>query len=57
MLWGVLKNNRGKEKDLVATGILGGTGILPVILGATRQSPLQSVSPLRIGSDQYPLPY
>ncbi len=36
---GVLKNNREKENDLVAVGILCGTGILPVILWATRQSP------------------
>jgi hypothetical protein len=36
---GILKNNREKEKDLVAPGILGGTGILPVILGRLASRP------------------
>jgi hypothetical protein len=33
------KNNSEKDKDLVATGILGGTGILPVILGRLASRP------------------
>ena len=36
---GILKNNREKEEDLVATGILCGTGILPVILGRLASRP------------------
>jgi hypothetical protein len=36
---GIPKSNREKKQDLVATGILGGTGILPVILGRLASRP------------------
>jgi hypothetical protein len=42
---GIPKSNREKKQDLVATGILGGTGILPVILGRLASRPLY-VSPM-----------
>jgi hypothetical protein len=51
---GILKNNREKDKDLVATGILGGTGILPAILGRLASRPYSlshhfASAPIRIG--------
>jgi hypothetical protein len=35
----ILRSKREKKQDLVATGILGGTGILPVILGRLASRP------------------
>ena len=51
---GVLKSNREKKQDLVATGILGGTGILPVILGRLASRPY-SLSYHCIALRSYPL--
>ena len=45
---GILKNNREKEKDLVATAILGGTGI--VAISGSDRPPCRSVM-FRTGRD------
>jgi hypothetical protein len=54
-LLGVLKDNREKENDLVATGILGGTGILPVILGRLASRPYSLSYHSASRSDPYSL--
>jgi hypothetical protein len=52
---GILESNREKKRDLVATGILGGTGILPVILGRLASRAVQPVLPFCITLRSYPL--
>gem|GEM_PF-5803808 len=51
---GVIKSNGEKERDLAPTGILGGTGALPVILGRLASRPYSLSHQSTSGSDPHP---